>query len=444
MLIFFWGILSTLILGLLGRIGFGGAGILPTDILIPLFCVIWGGQKIITQTKFPTWPFGLGVLGFVFVAWFSFLWNGWDLLLKEQVVSLAYLVRLVGFLVFGWASFDIWKNRNTDIFWKYFFGIVALILCFGFLQFYVLPDISTYSTEGGWDPHTGRLLGTWLDPNYLAGFLGFVLPLVMAHFYDTQKNKKSHRYASILYGFLALGLAYGLFLTFSRSGYLATAAGLGFYFWHKDWRIIVVGIAVVALGLATNQRAQKRVGELAGTMASVILQETDEIDPTASLRIQNWRKSFTLFQKNPVIGIGYNTYRYKAAEEGIVDESYFSAGAADSTHLTVLVTTGVLGFLMYFVWLWQLWWKQFKFYLVSKKQFITPLSKGERKGDFSEKSLGFCSGFLALCIHSCFVNSLLFPLIFLPVVVVYGVLEAEKKINTKILSPEAKNFRLKK
>lgn len=425
MIFFFWGILSTLVLGLLGRIGIGGAGILPTDILIPIFCAGWCGQKIIFQKKFPSWIFGSASLLFIGLAWISFIWNGWDLLLKEQVVSLAYLIRIIGLIIFGWASFDLWKNRETKTFWKYFFGLVAIILILGFIQFYVLPDISTYSTEGGWDPHTGRLLGTWLDPNYLAGFFGFVLPLVIAQFYEAKKNTDPKKSAPFLYGLLALGLAYGLFLTFSRSGYLASAAGLFFYFWWKDWRIILLGVAFVSLGLATNERAKKRVGELTGTVANIMFQETDEIDPTASLRIQNWRKSFTLFEKNTIIGIGYNTYRYKAAEEGIVDENYFSAGAADSTHLTVLVTTGILGFLAYLLWLWQWWWKQFGFYLRRPKNFAPT----QKHPSIADKNLGFCAGFLSLCIHACFVNSLLFPLIFLPVVTVYGVLEAEKNKN---------------
>jgi len=191
---------------------------------------------------------------------------------------------------------------------------------------------------------------------------------------------------------------------------------MGLFFLFRDPKIILVGIVVASLGLATSERAQKRVGELAGTMASVVLRDTDEVDATAKLRVQSWQRSFGLWQKYPVLGIGYNTYRFRGAEEGVVDEKFFSAGGSDSTLLTVLVTTGVFG-LLAFLWFYlDLWIRNFVRWRQAPRT-LSFLSGGELY-------LGFVAGWTAILVHSVFVNSLLFPLIFMPIMVVAAVLQS--------------------
>lgn len=411
---FFWLCLLLLIPGLLARVGIGGSGVLATDLLVPLFAFLWVGKKIIFGEKFPRCDWMGAGFTFVVVAVMTWLVGAWNLDISAKILSFSYIVRIITMLIIGWAAVEFFnedslKNSklqttdyklqtSKDFFFKRFFWISAVVVALGFIQFILIPDISTYSTEGGWDPHTGRLLGTWLDPNYLAGFLGFLLPVIAGVWY------RKRNFWLLLLGGAAL---VALFLTFSRSGYLAAALGLGLFFFLRDWKIILLAIFVAVLGLSASERAQQRVGELAGTMSSILLQDTAEIDPTAKLRIQNWIKSFDLWKKYPATGIGYNTYRWRAAEEGVVDESFFSAGAADGTHLTVLVTTGLVGILAYLWFLGTLFWQPIRRWWKSK----------------DERQLGFAMGFLSLVIHSVFVNSLFFPLIFLPVIVIAGVLQ---------------------
>ncbi len=402
---FFWLLLLLLIPGLLARIGVGGAGILATDLLVPLFAVVWVGKKIFFGERFPKCGWLGAGAAFVGVAILSWLWGAWSLEFSAKILSFSYILRIVSVFIVGWSAVELFENKNEDIFerfWKPFFGIVGIVIVLGFVQFFLVPDISKWSTEGGWDPHTGRLLGTWLDPNYLAGFMGVVLPLICAAWY---------RYRKLwLLGLAGMALV-ALFLSFSRSGYLAAALGLGIFFLLRDWKIIILAVFVAVLGLSASERAQQRVGELAGTMSSIILQDTAEIDPTAKLRIQNWIKSADLWEKYPVLGIGYNTYRWRAAEEGVVDESFFSAGGADGTHLTVLVTTGLLGIAAY------LW-----FVLT---MFVRPLRRWFKTKN--EMQLGFAAGWMVLLLHAVFVNSLFFPLIFLPIIAIAGVLESAEQ-----------------
>lgn len=409
---FFWICLLLLIPGLLARVAIGGSGILATDLLVPIFAALWVGKKIIFNEKFPKCDFIGAGFAFVLVAIVTWLIGAWELDISAKILSFSYIVRIITMLIIGWAAseFFVQKSKTTnyklqtikEVFFKRFFFISAVVIVLGFIQFLLIPDISSFSTEGGWDPHIGRLLGTWLDPNYLAGFLGFLLPIIVGEWYRT-KNK----WFLLLIGATLVAL----FLTFSRSGYLAAIIGLGFFFLFRDWKILLLAAFIATLGLAASERAQKRVGELTGTMASIILQDTAEIDPTAKLRIQNWIKTLDLWKKYPATGIGYNTYRWRAAEEGVVDENYFSAGGADGTHLTVLVTTGIVGFLAYMWFLMTLFWKPIQRWLKTK----------------NELQLGFAMGFLSLIIHSFFVNSLFFPLIFLPVIVIAGVLQPHKQ-----------------
>lgn len=413
---FFWICLLLLIPGLLARVSVGGSGILATDLLVPLFALAWVGKKIIFHEKFPKCYFIGAGFAFVSVALITWFIGAWNLDISAKILSLSYIVRIVTMLIIGWAASEFFAQKSEspayslqstkEFFFKRFFFITAVVMALGFIQFIFVPDISLWSTEGGWDPHTGRLLGTWLDPNYLSGFLGFLLPVIIGSWYKKRNNWL------LLLGGIAL---VALFLTFSRSGYLAAITGLGFFFLLRDWKIILLAILIAVLGLSVSERAQQRVGELTGTFSSIILQDTAEIDPTAKLRIQNWIKSADLWIKYPVTGIGYNTYRWRAAEEGVVDESFFSAGGADGTHLTVLVTTGIIGFLSYIFFLRRLFW--------------FPIKKWWRTRD--EQELGFSMGFLSLVVHSLFVNSLFFPLIFLPVIVIAGVLQGKREVRAK-------------
>ncbi len=414
MKIAFWFCFSTLIFGLLARVPVGGSGILALDILLPFFAVAFLFQKILVDRELLKVSFIPPALVFGGIAIITYLLGAWDLAFKEQILSASYLVRFFSAIIWGIAAADFAEKdlKFRETFFRNVFVITGIVVFLGFGQFVFLPDISIFSTEGGWDPHSGRLLGTWMDPNFVAGFLAFMTPVAIAKFYETPKKN-----SKIILSFLILSFLGAIFLTFSRSGFLASGIGLFLFFFFKDCKIIILGTLVLVLGIITNERAQIRFIEFAGTVKSVVFQDTDEIDPTAKLRVENWKKSFELFEKYPITGIGYNTYRYRAAEEGIVDESYFSSGGSDSTHLTVLITTGVFGFLAF------LWFCGHLFFVNLYRFFKNK----------NVLALGFASGFLALFCHSFFVNSFFFPLIFVPVMAVAGFLEIEKVLDTKKL-----------
>ena len=405
----FWICLFSIVCGLLVRIPIGGAGILLSDILLPIFAALYCIQKVLIERSFPRVSFFGPGMFFLLFAFLSFFFGAWDLFFQERLLSFFYLIRFFSILVFGVATMDFLQTKNKEkqkiqreLFFRNLLFVASTVVLLGYLQFYLFPDIGDYSTVGGFDPHTGRLLGTWMDPNFLAGFLGFLLPVMFGKFYNSVS-----RLEKIKLGILILIFLYALFLTFSRSGYLSLIVGMTFFFLFRDLKIILLGVVVAGFGLFTSERAQLRTIELVGTVKSIILQDTDEIDPTASLRIESWSKSFELWKKYPLLGIGYNTYRFRAAKEGLVDEDFFSAGGSDSTFLTILVTTGIFGFVVFAYFYAVLWITNLRRFLQTKNELY----------------LGFVAGLSTMFVHSIFVNSFLFPHIFLVILFVAGILE---------------------
>jgi len=404
----FWSCFALLIPGMLLRIPFGGAGILATDLLIPIFSFSWVFYKLTADRTLPHNSFLFSGIIFLLAAGFSFLLNAWELALSAQFLSGAYLLRFLTLLLFSWGAQDLFRTQKLiNGFFERFFLLSFFVVFLGFLQFYLVPSLATFSTEGGLDPHEGRMLGTWLDPNFFGGFVAFLLPFLLGYISRVQKQS----WKILFWIFWVISL-FALFLTFSRSAYLAAGTGLFFYFLFQNPKILVIAVFVSFLGLSINERAQQRVESLMGTFAAVLFQDTDEIDPTAIHRIKSWSGALGLWQKYPIFGIGYNTYRFKASEEGLVDENYFSSGGSDSTLLTILVTTGVFGLILFLFFLGKVLWVAWSGFWETRDNLFW----------------GFFCSMCSLLVHAVFVNSLLFPFVFLTWICIAALLENEKQL----------------
>lgn len=144
----------------------------------------------------------------------------------------------------------------------------------------------------------------------------------------------------------------------------------------KSWNILVKIFLLLSVTLIILPRAPGGEG--------VKLERTSSIQA----RIINWQNSLKIFLDHPLIGVGFNTYRYAQKDYGFLEtlvwqKSHAGAGA-DSSLLFVAATTGIIGLVFYLRYI-GVWWK------LSAIRPVLRLSLA------------------ALLAHSFFLNSLFYP-----------------------------------
>lgn len=234
-------------------------------------------------------------------------------------------------------------------------GIGAAIL--GLVQYFIIPDIRFLSLWN-WDPHYYRVVGTFLDP----GFTGIILVLTLVFIVI-------NRYHKFWWTIVYLAMA----LTYSRASYLAFFTAFTWISYQKrTWKYFLVSLCLISMTVTILPRSSDGEG--------VKLERTSSV----WARIESWKTAWKIFSNNPIIGVGFNTYRYAQKASA---ESHAGAGS-DSSILLVMATTGILGLLFYLKYLKILW-------------------------KLSNKNLVLSTSLVAIFVHSWFLNSLFYPSIML-------------------------------
>jgi hypothetical protein len=175
---------------------------------------------------------------------FSFLWIflGWCFAIFKNnfnPLAILYTLRLLAYFVFSINIKDFIEedkelktdNKNFYLFFS------KLILFFGFLQYFLLPDLRFLSLAG-WDDHYYRLVSTIYDP----GFTGLIFVFAIAYYLSFEKRGKKD-------WLFLIAFMIALLLTYARSAYVALIAVLLTFFWQKKEKrkmIIVILIAFLA------------------------------------------------------------------------------------------------------------------------------------------------------------------------------------------------------
>jgi len=239
--------------------------------------------------------------------------------------GLFYLVRTLGYLMLIPYFFEKQKGNSLPLV-NFVRLSLAITVFSGLVQYWFYPELRNLFYLG-YDPHAYRLFGFYFDPN----ILGIIL--VWGFFFGLRFPHITNRL------FLPL-IFLALLLTYSRISWIAFFVGLTHYFLTQKkvfWLIafgLFFGIFVLFLprhfGEGTNLF---RTNSLFGKMASIELTK-NELNKT------NW-----------VLGIGFNnTNQVKMSPNSALPDN--SQYGMDSSFLTVLLTTGLLGVLGY---LWIFW-----------------------------------------------------------------------------------------
>ena len=314
---------------------------------------------------------------FPIIGFISLLINSFWLKQTELFVSFLYLLRWVSYLSIFFAIIQLDSQFIKKL--KGFLiadGIVVLII--GYLQFFFYPALQNMFYQG-WDNHLYRLFGSFLDPNFVGAF--FVLYILFVCNFIFSINKK-YKAKFILLCLLIISTFIAIFLTFSRSALLMLiTSGLIFFILLQKKKYIfyllfAIGIFILLaspffylenINLFRLHSTLQRVGDL--------------------------EKGITIFKDHPLIGVGFNSYRYAQIayrfESSVPPNPTLSASGNTNSYLFILATTGVIGFAAYCY----LWFRLFK-------------RANLRKNIYSVIFLSSASG---LFINSIFNNSLFYP-----------------------------------
>ncbi len=382
----FYLLLITLPLGQLGRLPLAGDQVslyLP-DLLIPLIVVVWLGYALGIRKKLELPPLNNFIFLFSFVALISLI-NGKRFIgMGELVISSMYLIR---WALYAGIYFVVWDfvreeggARRKGILNLLIVSGVILALA-GFVQLVVLPDFTTLDPSLGWDPHQNRLASTFMDPNFTGAYL--VLTLVLIFSEVLHEGLKGLR--GIKRG-MEIAIVFGaLILTFSRSAWLMFAVSMGVMGVLKSKKLLILALVAFLAAYALVPRVQTRI---AGGV---------DPDDSARARIVSWKATLEIVKEHPLIGVGFNAFRYAQAREGFFDFSDPLGGRAgagsDSSLLLVLATTGVVGLGAFLLLGFRALWPLMPFY-------------GSK---LSATSLMILAGFAGLLVESNFINSLFYP-----------------------------------
>lgn len=308
-----------------------------------------------------------GALIFISVATLSLIFTPLHLTFIQFLSSFLYTIRFSAYILLGWeiysGAYPLLKDKIPQILITSGFSIAVL----GLMQFILFPNLS-FLAKDGWDPHYFRIVSTFLDPNFIGAF--FVLTLILV--------RKHHITFAIVY--------LALLLTFSRSSY-----GMFFISFTtlalilKSFRLQILTVLLFA-GLILGFFLYSRL---------ISLPRNIDRDASASFRITTWTQGWQLFEKHPILGIGFNAYRYAIKEYKLGNEQFLTShgsGSNDASLLFVASTTGIIGLFSYLFFLFSL----------SGNKLMIPALTG-------------------LLFHSIFANSLFFPPILLWIIIASGI-----------------------
>ncbi len=271
------------------------------------------------------------ILLFITVCVASLLVNLLNFEGKQILVGSLYLLRWTLFASLYFVFRDFSKlDKERALKFMTTGGLVFVAL--GLLQYFFYPAlINLYYL--GWDEHLMRLFGSFLDPNFSGAFIALFIFFVF-----TLKDRLPFD-IKVSYIVLALSLV-ALVLTYSRGAFLMLLTG--------------------ALVYSLINRNFKIIGGLLLSSILIFLilspkfnMEGTNLLRTASIfqRIESVKEGKEVFLKNPVLGVGFNTFRYAREKYGFEDKSKFgpshSGAGVENSLVFVLATTGILGLVSY-------------------------------------------------------------------------------------------------
>ncbi len=246
-----------------------------------------------------------------------------------------------GFYIFGQFVFDIHDSRVQD--WKNFCVlpllyfiilnsvhtkkeiweiVAAMCVAMCIMDYYTFNQVLWYSSLES----RSKISATFqfLGPNEVAAFFNEYTIILLSLLFALKKGR-----IKILLTILIYWNFYSIVFTYSRGAYGGMAIGMMILFLLKNKKLLIPLILVVALWQAVLP--EKAVERIKGTK-----NESGQLDESSQRRINIWQQAMALFQKNPVVGIGYGAFRYLGLDLGDTHNIY----------VKILTEQGLVGLLI--------------------------------------------------------------------------------------------------
>ncbi|MEA2020723.1 MAG: O-antigen ligase family protein [Patescibacteria group bacterium] len=359
-------------LGQFGRLSFfgGNVNIYIWDFLAVGLVGGWMVYKLGIEKKMKLPPLWLPIFVFSFIAFISLV-NGFRWVdAREGIVAAGYWVRWVVYSGVYFVASDLF-GKDSSIRYQVINTLIAagvVLAMLGFVQLAIFPDLSQLDPELGWDPHKNRMVSTWLDPNFLGAYFVLCLCLLLSRLFflfdHSPKEAPNNKFQisnvwNLVFGIwdffttslagltvLSIILVIALLLTFSRSAWGMFAVVLGVFGILKSRKLLFLMVLMFFSAYFFIPRVQTRISGI-----------TDPAD-SAHFRLISWQRTFEIIRKYPVLGVGFNAFRYAQeragyfrTERGVPVDSGHAGAGSDSSILLVWVTTGLLGLISY-LWLY--------------------------------------------------------------------------------------------
>jgi putative inorganic carbon (hco3(-)) transporter len=320
----------------------------------------------------------------------SIIFNLNNYSLTSIAVSSLYLLRWIAYSLIYFAIVEQPENVKIKLS-KMLFLSGTIIIVLGFLQFIFYKNLGNLFYLG-WDNHLYRLFSTFLDPNF-AGIFFSVFTVYILGYLLNEKNK----IRKIFYLILALFSVGSVILTYSRSALLSLIVSVFlFLILVKKIRNFLPFLILLAVIIFSSPKIFQTEG-------TNFFRSASTMERAKSINIAK-----EIFIKNPIIGVGFDTYRYAQFKYGFLKGDKWivthSGSGADNSYLLVLATTGIIGFVSYLILLRQM-------YLVGYD------SKAKRF------KIVFVSSLTGVLVSALFINSLFYPPIMLWLWVILGITE---------------------
>jgi len=265
---------------------------LVVEALTGLALLVWLARIWLVRDHRLLWPpVCWGVLAFAG-------WAAWRALEADiAYVAWSEVMRVLTYTALFFITLNNLHRQNTSQAIAWTVVTVATLACFLAGWQYATGDNTVWGLYRS-DMYVGRGSGTYANPNHFAGLLELLLPLAVV----TVIAGRMKALGRVLLGYAALVMLAGLALTFSRGGWIAAAAGLGFVLLtlvrNRDYRwpaLICIGVFAIgfAVALTRTDLMQQR------------LENSHDLDPQArNSRPQIWRAAIAMWRDHPWFGVG--------------------------------------------------------------------------------------------------------------------------------------------